>query len=150
MLARRAVNPPNTLVEALARLPRGPARGFRFITAEGSERYFSYEAIGVPRNAALPANADPGYVDLGLCGPARTDHPPTPGNRFCGMFKSPTLRNVASRRSFFHNGIFHSLEQTIRFYNTRDTMPELWYPTVGRARICGFAATGWGRLFERY
>jgi len=92
---------------------------------------FSYEAIGVPRNAALPVNADPGHVDLGLCGPARTDHPPTPGNRFCGMFKSPTLRNVASRRSFFHNGIFHSLEQTIRFYNTRDTMPELWYPTVG-------------------
>ena len=26
----------------------------------------------------------------------------------------------------------------------------LWYPTVGRARIRGFAATGWGRLFERY
>ena len=27
----------------------------------------------------------------------------------------------------------HSLEQAIRFYNTRDTMPELWYPTVGGA-----------------
>jgi uncharacterized protein (DUF362 family) len=26
----------------------------------------------------------------------------------------------------------------------------LWYPTVGRARIRGFAATGWGQLFERY
>jgi uncharacterized protein (DUF362 family) len=26
----------------------------------------------------------------------------------------------------------------------------LWYPTVGRARIRAFAATGWGRLFERY
>jgi uncharacterized protein (DUF362 family) len=26
----------------------------------------------------------------------------------------------------------------------------LWYPTVGRARIRGFAATEWGRLFERY
>ena len=26
----------------------------------------------------------------------------------------------------------------------------LWYPTVGRARIRDFAATGWGRLFERY
>ena len=25
----------------------------------------------------------------------------------------------------------HSLEQAVRFYNTRDTMPELWYPTVG-------------------
>ena len=28
----------------------------------------------------------------------------------------------------------HSLEQAIRFYNTRDTSPELWYPTVGGAR----------------
>ena len=26
----------------------------------------------------------------------------------------------------------------------------LWYPTVGRARIRAFAATDWGRLFERY
>jgi transcriptional regulator with XRE-family HTH domain len=26
----------------------------------------------------------------------------------------------------------------------------LWYPTIGRARIRAFAATGWGRLFERY
>lgn len=92
---------------------------------------FSYEAIGVPRNAAIPANADPAYADIGLCGPLRTDHAPVKGNTFCGMFKSPTLRNVATRGSFFHNGIFHSLEQTIRFYNTRDTMPELWYPTVG-------------------
>jgi cytochrome c peroxidase len=25
----------------------------------------------------------------------------------------------------------HSLEQVIRFYNTRDTHPEIWYPTVG-------------------
>jgi cytochrome c peroxidase len=27
--------------------------------------------------------------------------------------------------------VIHSLEQAIRFYNTRDTRPELWYPTVG-------------------
>ena len=26
----------------------------------------------------------------------------------------------------------------------------LWYPTIGRARIRAFAATEWGRLFERY
>ena len=32
---------------------------------------------------------------------------------------------------FFHNGVIHSLEQAVRFYNTRDTRPELWYPTVG-------------------
>lgn len=92
---------------------------------------FSYEAIGVPRNRKIAANDDPAYFDLGLCGPARIDHPPVAGNTFCGMFKAPTLRNVATRKSFFHNGAMHSLEQVIRFYNTRDTMPEIWYPTVG-------------------
>src|SRR5262249_3709365 len=44
---------------------------------------------------------------------------------------TPTLRNVAVRRAFFHNGVIHSLEQAVRFYNTRDTRPELWYPTAG-------------------
>jgi cytochrome c peroxidase len=47
------------------------------------------------------------------------------------MFKAPTLRNLDSRKSFFHNGVMHSLEQVIRFYNTRDTYPEIWYPTIG-------------------
>ncbi len=92
---------------------------------------FSYEAIGVPRNPAIPANADPAYIDIGLCGPLRSDHPAVAGDAFCGMVKTPTLRNVATRKSFFHNGAMHSLEQAIRFYNTRDTMPEIWYPTVG-------------------
>jgi cytochrome c peroxidase len=31
---------------------------------------------------------------------------------------------------FFHNGAIKSLKEVIRFYNTRDTNPELWYPTV--------------------
>jgi len=95
---------------------------------------FSYEAIGAPRNAAIPANNDPRYDDMGLCGPLRKDHQPAaPGaaNRFCGMFKTPTLRNVATRKTFFHNGVMTSLEQVIRFYNTRDTNPEIWYPTLG-------------------
>ncbi|MFM9924992.1 cytochrome c peroxidase [Variovorax sp. H27-G14] len=95
---------------------------------------FSYEAISVPRNAGIAANNDLKYFDMGVCGPLRTDHvPATPNaaNSFCGMFKAPTLRNVATRTAFFHNGVMHSLEQVIRFYNTRDTQPELWYPTVG-------------------
>ncbi|HVU51288.1 MAG TPA: cytochrome c peroxidase [Polyangia bacterium] len=94
---------------------------------------YSYEAIGVPRNAALAANADPAAFDLGVCGPLRADHaPPGAGkDELCGRFKTPTLRNVATRRSFFHNGVMSSLEQAVRFYATRDTMPELWYPTVG-------------------
>ncbi len=83
-------------------------------------------ALGVPRNKEIPANADPAYYDLGLCGPLRTDlraHP-----EYCGMFKSPTLRNVATRRSFFHNGVFHTLKQVLEFYAERDTNPEKWYP----------------------
>jgi cytochrome c peroxidase len=95
---------------------------------------FSYEAISVPRNLAIAANQDPAYFDMGLCGPSRTDHLPASlgsPNKFCGMFKAPGLRNVATRNAFFHNGVMHSLLQVIRFYNTRDTMPEIWYPTVG-------------------
>jgi cytochrome c peroxidase len=94
---------------------------------------FSYEAIGVPRNAALPSNQDASYFDLGVCGPLRADHPALVDapNTFCGMFKTPTLRNTTNRRVFFHNGVMHSLEQVVRFYNTRDTRPELWYPNLG-------------------
>ncbi|MET0792403.1 MAG: cytochrome c peroxidase [Polyangiaceae bacterium] len=94
---------------------------------------YSFEAIGVPRNTGLIENADGEYYDLGVCGPARADHEAQPGvpNTFCGMFKTPTLRNVTTRTAFFHNGVMHSLEQVLRFYNTRDSRPELWYPTVG-------------------
>jgi cytochrome c peroxidase len=95
---------------------------------------FSYEAIGVPRNTAIPSNADSKYFDMGICGSIRTDHLPSPmgtANTFCGMFKAPTLRNITTRTTFFHNGAIHSLEQSIRFYNTRDSNPEIWYPTAG-------------------
>src|SRR4029077_3114522 len=68
------------------------------------------------------------YYDLGLCG--RPDHPLPDSERYCGMFKTPTLRNVAIRKVFFHNGQTKSLRDAIRFYNTRDTNPELWYPVV--------------------
>lgn len=34
-----------TLVSSLARLPRGEARGFRFVGRDRQERYFSYEAL---------------------------------------------------------------------------------------------------------
>jgi cytochrome c peroxidase len=97
----------------------------------GSVRMFTdytYSAIGVPRNRDIPANKDPEYHDLGICG--RPDHPLPESRQYCGMFKTPTLRNVATRKVFFHNGRIKSLHDAIRFYNTRDTNPELWYPTV--------------------
>jgi cytochrome c peroxidase len=90
---------------------------------------FAFEAIGVPRNAEIPANADPSYLDTGIC--SRADHPLPDSAPFCGMFKTPTLRNVAIRKVFFHNGKMKSLREVLNFYNTRDTQPELWYPVVG-------------------
>ena len=90
---------------------------------------FEYEALAVPRNPAIPANRDPHYFDLGICGPMRTDaYAQQPAN--CGLFKTPTLRNVATRHVFFHNGVYASLTDVVRFYVQRDTHPELIYPRL--------------------
>jgi cytochrome c peroxidase len=83
-------------------------------------------ALAVPRNPAIPANADPNYYDLGLCGPVRTDLKDHPD--YCGLFLTPTLRNVALRHAFFHNGFVHSLRDAVAFYVERETRPEKWYP----------------------
>lgn len=82
--------------------------------------------MGVPRNRALAANADPNFFDLGLCGPDRTDLKDR--TDYCGRFRTPSLRNVALRKTFFHNGAIHSLEDAVRFYAQRDTQPQKWYP----------------------
>jgi len=87
---------------------------------------FSYDNLGVPRNKRIPATVDAAYFDLGLCGPDRTDL--AARTDLCGAFKVPTLRNVATRKTFFHNGAFTNLTDVVRFYVTRDTNPERWYP----------------------
>lgn len=87
---------------------------------------FTFDSLGVPRNTEIAANADPAFYDLGLCGPSRTDL--TARTDLCGLFKVPSLRNVALRKRFFHNGKFSSLEDVVRFYVQRDTNPEKWYP----------------------
>jgi cytochrome c peroxidase len=87
---------------------------------------FAFAALGVPRNPAIPANADPRYHDLGLCGPLRKDL--SERTEYCGLFRTPTLRNAARKRVFMHNGVFHALEDVVRFYAERDTAPEKWYP----------------------
>lgn len=53
----------------------------------------------------------------------------------CGMFLTPTLRNTATRRVFFHNGVFTSLEQVLDFYNFRDTNPEKVYPRAADGTV---------------
>ena len=87
---------------------------------------FSFDNLGVPRNTTLAANRDPAFFDLGLCGPDRTDL--SARRDLCGAFKVPTLRNVATRKAFFHNGRFSNLQDVLGFYVRRDTNPEEWYP----------------------
>ena len=94
-------------------------------------------AVGAPRRAGLPplaASAVPPVLaapargveaDLGLCRSGRTGLTDDP--TFCGRFRTPTLRNVALRTSFFHNGSVHSLRDAVAFYATRDTDPGRWY-----------------------
>jgi cytochrome c peroxidase len=100
--------------------------------ADGSHPLFTdyqFEALGVPRNPEITANAKRGYYDQGLCGPLRTDQARQISE--CGLFKTPGLRNVATRRVFFHNGRFHTLKEALQFYVRRDTNAAQWYPTVG-------------------
>ena len=105
-------------------------------TATGLPPLFTdtqYEALGVPRNPHIPANFNPKYVDLGLCGPFRTDLKNQ--TQYCGMFLTPTLRNVAQRPVYFHNGVYHTLQQVLDFYNFRDVQPGKIYPAVdGKVR----------------
>jgi cytochrome c peroxidase len=97
---------------------------------------FTYDNIGVPRNTALPATLDAGYFDLGLCGPDRTDL--SARTDLCGLFKVPTLRNVATRQVFFHNGAFTNLKDVVSFYVRRDTNPDEWYPKAQDGSVLKF------------
>ncbi|MGO8908274.1 MAG: cytochrome-c peroxidase [Bradyrhizobium sp.] len=97
---------------------------------------FQYEALGGPRNLALADTKDLQYFDLGVCGPIRKDI--ADQTQFCGMFKTPTLRNTAVRRAYFHNGVFQTLQQVLDFYNFRDTNPEKVYPRAADGKVQKF------------
>jgi cytochrome c peroxidase len=94
---------------------------------------YGHLALGAPRNFKVAANADAAWFDLGLCGPLRTDLKDHP--EYCGLFKTPSLRNVAQRKSYFHNGVFHRLEDVVSFYAYRDTQPEKFYPRDPQGRV---------------
>jgi cytochrome c peroxidase len=99
---------------------------------------FAFYATGVPRNRAIPDNANPSFFDLGLCGPNRS-RPALTANvpatvsieQFCGTFRMPSLRNVAQRKAFMHNGVFKSLREVVSFYATRNSNPTRWYGPAG-------------------
>jgi cytochrome c peroxidase len=95
---------------------------------------FSYDNLGVPRNPELARNDDPAHFDLGLC--QRADL--APRGDWCGAFKVPTLRNVALRQAYFHNGRFKTLKDALTFYVQRDTNPERFDPVDGAGAIAKF------------
>lgn len=91
---------------------------------------FTYDNLGVPRNATnpfygMPASvnpAGPAFVDVGLAGnPQVIAEGRAAANR--GKFKVPTLRNVARTAPYFHNGSVPTLKQVVAFYNRRDVAP---------------------------
>ena len=97
---------------------------------------FSYRALGLPRSARIPKNADPAFFDLGLCQrvpvsvsglPVSTARPPVTNPAHCGLFKTPTLRNIAITAPYMHNGFFDTLRDAVAFYATRDTHPARWF-----------------------
>lgn len=92
-----------------------------------------YEALGVPRNPKLPLNRNPNFYDLGLCGPVRKDL--AQQTQYCGMFLTPTLRNVDRRSVFFHNGVYHTLKQVLDFYNLRSVQPGKIYPRDASGKL---------------
>jgi cytochrome c peroxidase len=97
---------------------------------------FGLIALGVPRNHKIAANANPHYYDLGLCGPLRTDF--KNNKEYCGLFRTPSLRNVALRNVFFHNGAVDNLKDAVRFYAERDSNPEKWYPRGKTGKVDKF------------
>jgi cytochrome c peroxidase len=87
---------------------------------------FGYDAIAVPRNRAIPANRDPRHFDEGLCATGRAKGWPDSG-QWCFYFRTPSLRNVAARERYMHNGVFSDLRDVVAFYATRAIEPERWY-----------------------
>ena len=86
---------------------------------------FGYDAVGAPRNRRIVGRRPP---DLGLC--ERQDTvTPTNDPTHCVSFRTPSLRNVAVRASFMHNGAFLRLRDVVAFYATRATDPKRWYPS---------------------
>ena len=74
-----------------------------------------------PRNRAIPANARSGLRRpraLRAQGHAQRRRPTRSGAR---AFRTPSLRNVAVRERFMHNGAFTKLRDVVAFYATRAT-----------------------------
>jgi cytochrome c peroxidase len=74
---------------------------------------FTYDNLGIPKSENPVIAENP--VDCGLGGRDDIDD-----ELQLGKFKVPTLRIIAKTPPYGHNGYFATLEDIVRFYNTRD------------------------------
>ena len=45
---------------------------------------------------------------------------------------------MALRKTFFHNGLVHTLREAVAFYVQRDTEPQKWYPRGADGKVRKF------------
>ncbi len=95
--------------------------------AESMFTDYGYDAVAWPRNRELPANQRADNFDLGLCERKDTNLPSS-DEQWCASFRTPSLRNVAVRESFGHNGVYKKLRDVISFYAFRAVAPGRIYP----------------------
>lgn len=126
---------------------KGLCSNCHVLTSEGGRppvfADFKYDNLGIPRDPDNPFYAQDkafnpegeAWVDTGLggfLGTVETYKARAAENR--GKHRTPTLRNVDKRprpgfiKAFMHNGYFKTLEDIVRFYNTRDVAGAGWPP----------------------
>ena len=67
---------------------------------------------GIQHLRALVTSGDMGYV------PSEITMHLDMNNSVWGQFKTPSIRNIEGRSEFMHNGVFKSLRDVLRYYNT--------------------------------
>lgn len=94
---------------------------------------FVHHNILVPPNPELPFYTQPTAVNPD--GKAFVDAGTASNPKFSakdklvakGMFKTPTLRNIALTAPYMHNGVFKTLEEVVEYYSK---MEKFWPPEV--------------------
>ncbi len=93
---------------------------------------YRYANLGIPANPdnpyyTLPKKLNPEggqWIDHGLAAVMPGGVAANP--ELDGLFKTPSLRNVALTAPYGHNGYFETLKEIVHFYNTRDVPGAGW------------------------
>ncbi|MEL6547097.1 MAG: hypothetical protein AAFQ82_20895, partial [Myxococcota bacterium] len=87
---------------------------------------YEYHNIGVPSNPQARSLSGVAQPDQGLLERDDVDDP-----SFLGLFRTPTLRNVAVTGPYMHNGVFKDLRTVIEFYDRFSNEDRVVNPETG-------------------